>query len=825
MAKLTILGNDKPIIGQDEMYSIYALDTLTFLSTNILQPKKLNEKTQWAIMVQTKTGWRDGGSHKEGPYAPYKFGQKSLAHKGIKIVVKRGSDSGELIIHPQRAKEPKITKVELLDANYKPIPKGKKISYKDTIIARAHCVEMFRMQVAFTLWEDDAEGQGHNAKANALNKINPIPSYGYVNEKGIAEVIFRLPMYTMAVQIANARIASGDQNEGSTHEYYVTADVVDAKIQKASPNVNVANPTYTPPPPRTKPKTSTTRPPAKPKTTEKPKPKPDSAKFPVTTGGRSQSDRQGKILSAEFVDNAGNRVHSSRVGTTQRIKITATGMVNKYVRVKIWEDDVIKDDELYNKVWKLVGDSNFIAVQLTRKMFDKASDGGDSKKQDYYIEIIHNDTSVTSQNIPINATAAPTTIPKTRTTAEVNQSPQQKKSSTCLCQEQYKNLYWGGKVSCEFRKKVVQIADRLGKDPNLLMAGMALETGRTFSPTAGSGTSYVGLIQFGDAAAESVGTTRSALLKMTAVQQLDYVEKYLQKKKDKINTLTDFYMSILMPVDVGKGNQPYHVVFDNEYPLSYKKDGKTLTDLSKSRHYGYRQNPSFLHEKGEKSTWENGGKKKYKGPGKTYIWEIEKSIKKFYDEGANNTVKIYECQKSEQPVSAPSHAKGTWNIIVTERFTGKNCTHIERTEVRKNCRRGKIDVYDHNNTLVLTISDCLLEGIAGEDRMVTNGDIPFGEYEINRTTPFYHSDSSNIKSYGPNPRLVFEPISGEAKKSGRSAIRIHGGRQVGYKVKALKRAQGCIRVWDNDAKRLYDWWQSYSKKNPNVKPGKVTVKK
>jgi hypothetical protein len=64
------------------------------------------------------------------------------------------------------------------------------------------------------------------------------------------------------------------------------------------------------------------------------------------------------------------------------------------------------------------------------------------------------------------------------------------------------------------------------------MAGMA-ETGKTFSPTAGKGTSYVGLIQFGDSAAESVKTTREALLKMTAVKQLEYVEKYLEKKKIK----------------------------------------------------------------------------------------------------------------------------------------------------------------------------------------------------------------------------------------------------------------------------------------------------
>lgn len=83
-------------------------------------------------------------------------------------------------------------------------------------------------------------------------------------------------------------------------------------------------------------------------------------------------------------------------------------------------------------------------------------------------------------------------------------------------------------------------------------------------------------------------------------------------------------------------------------------------------------------------------------------------------------------------------------------------------------------------------------------------------------------------SYGPHPRLVFEPIPGnedEAAKSRRSAIRIHGGRQDGYTLKTLKRTQGCIRVWDHDAKKLYDWWVEFNKENPGIKPGKLTIKK
>ena len=421
MAKLTIIGTDKPRLGKEEKYSISMYGDWLHLSKNpFITPMKA-PKTIWHIMVQTKTGWRRAEKNKEGLIVPYTFNQKSLMHKGIKIVVEQGENSGELIVHPQRAKEPKITKVELLDGNYKPIPKGKQISYKDTIIARAHCVEMFKMNVAFTLWEDDAQGEGHDPIKNTLNKINVIPVLKPVNEKGIAEAVFRLPVYTMAVQIANARIAAGDKNEGKTHEYYVTADIVNTKIQKASPNVNVTNPTYNPEPPkrqRTLPqKPKPASPPA-----EKPKPKPDSPKFPVTSNGKSNTDREGKILSAEFVDTNGNRLNSSKVGKTVIMKITAKDLINKKVKVIIWEEDNFTwtNDEIYNKDWILTGDVNFIGVSLTKKMFDKANDGGgDSQRQQYFIEVIYNESSVKSSVMPITLDAEPTKIPNTKTDAVI----------------------------------------------------------------------------------------------------------------------------------------------------------------------------------------------------------------------------------------------------------------------------------------------------------------------------------------------------------------------------------------------------------------------
>ena len=60
--------------------------------------------------------------------------------------------------------------------------------------------------------------------------------------------------------------------------------------------------------------------------------------------------------------------------------------------------------------------------------------------------------------------------------------------------------------------------------------------------------------------------------------------------------------------------------------------------------------------------------------------------------------------------------------------------------------------------------------------MISGADTPLGVYKI-WTNPWIPSSESNRASYGPNPRLGLEPVSGEIVESGRSLIRMHGGRQ------------------------------------------------
>ncbi|WP_278381176.1 hypothetical protein [Chryseobacterium arthrosphaerae] len=410
MAKLTITGNTTPIVGETEMYSLSLSDRFTLLNPVAFSLTKI----EWNIHVQDRKGWRiTNGNLKEGTLVTYKFTDKSLQYKALKIEVIRGKDKGDLYIKPQPAENPGITHVELLDIHSKRIPKGKLMHYTDTIIVKAYCVGMFGQKVAFTLWEDDATGKGHDPVVNMMNKINRIPLTGEVDHEGVARVVFRLPAYTLAVQIANAGVARGDNNEGKTHEYYVTAEVISKHILKASPNVNVANPGYIPPvsDQRESKEISLS---GNGSAQNNPKPKENTAKFPQTPAAKKQADPEGKILGAEFTDGTGKTLKNAGTGDIVSIKITSQNMKGKSVKVKIWEEDLIRysNDLLYEIPVVLAYDTyNFInGILLTRKVYAKGNEWGEGSSQEYFIEVEHLNTSVTSRVIPINPDAEPVKV-------------------------------------------------------------------------------------------------------------------------------------------------------------------------------------------------------------------------------------------------------------------------------------------------------------------------------------------------------------------------------------------------------------------------------
>lgn len=646
MAKLTITGNTKPMVGNTEIYSLSAFDNL--MTSNALL--SLSPKIQWNIHVQDKKGWRiANGNTKEGEQITYKFTHKSLQYKSLKIVVTRGKDLGALYIKPQEAQEPQITRVDILDINGQRLPKGKRLHYAETLIVKAYCVGMFGQKVSFTLWEDDAIGKGHDPVINMMNRINPMPLIGEVDHQGVARVVFRLSSYTMAVQIANAGLAKGDRNEGKTHEYYVTAELVSKHILVASPNVNVVNPTYLPDPVK-KPKSDEVRstsakPPVNSPHKEKinkPKPKEETAKFPQSPAAKKQADPEGKILSAEFTDGTGKALKNAKTGDIVSIKMVTQNMKGKNVKVRIWEEDFSRysNDLLYEETVTLrYHTSNVINnVKLTRKMYTKSNEWGEGSEREYFIEVEHLNTSVTSQVIAVSADGEYVEVDENDSVAVIKEKKQN--VNGCICEEI--NLYWGKYFTCLERKKIIEISKRLLCDPNHLTSAMALETMGTFNTALVNPLEYTGLIQIGYDAAKDInrrkGTNITAgrngnLKKMSKMEQLTYVEYYLEPYKGKLNTLADFYLAILMPVDCGKGSIRDHVVFDKNLKLDYNSRGEVIKNTKWVRKNAYSKNPVF-HKEGSGEE------------GKTYVWEVAREIEIWYKKGEANKESIFSCQKN-----------------------------------------------------------------------------------------------------------------------------------------------------------------------------------
>jgi LysM repeat protein len=104
-------------------------------------------------------------------------------------------------------------------------------------------------------------------------------------------------------------------------------------------------------------------------------------------------------------------------------------------------------------------------------------------------------------------------------------------------------------VTPAFITQVEAMAQRLGTQPEYLLAVMSFETGASFSPGVrnGAGSGATGLIQFMPATARELGTSTDALARMSALDQLQYVERYFNNRSDPgdLNTLEGVYTTVL----------------------------------------------------------------------------------------------------------------------------------------------------------------------------------------------------------------------------------------------------------------------------------------
>ena len=103
----------------------------------------------------------------------------------------------------------------------------------------------------------------------------------------------------------------------------------------------------------------------------------------------------------------------------------------------------------------------------------------------------------------------------------------------------------------------------------------SFETGRTFDPCIkNSINGATGVIQFTKSNAEYLGTTTENLCKMSADEQLIYVEKHfkavLGKNITKLSSIEDVYMTIFLPSMVGKPNDTIIAEEGDKYYSSNK---------------------------------------------------------------------------------------------------------------------------------------------------------------------------------------------------------------------------------------------------------------
>ena len=108
-----------------------------------------------------------------------------------------------------------------------------------------------------------------------------------------------------------------------------------------------------------------------------------------------------------------------------------------------------------------------------------------------------------------------------------------------------------------FRDRILETSEKLGIDPNNLLACMALETGRKFrADTKAPNSSATGLIQFMRSTAIDLGTTVEKLATMDEIEQMDYVDKYFIYISKIVGiptkdwSLGDLYHAIFTPATI-----------------------------------------------------------------------------------------------------------------------------------------------------------------------------------------------------------------------------------------------------------------------------------
>lgn len=112
---------------------------------------------------------------------------------------------------------------------------------------------------------------------------------------------------------------------------------------------------------------------------------------------------------------------------------------------------------------------------------------------------------------------------------------------------------YAGGMRAKFLAEVVAVSARLNINPNWLLFTMYRESSFRAGVKNPNSTA-VGLIQFIESTAKSLGTTTAKLRQMTPLEQLKYVEAYYRPYKGRLNSFFDLYLATFYPAVLGKSD-------------------------------------------------------------------------------------------------------------------------------------------------------------------------------------------------------------------------------------------------------------------------------
>lgn len=267
-----ISGNASPKIGEATTYTI----TDWYPATPQNQRNLAN--VTWELFKKRENGRFTTTNIKKTGVGTFTFGEVAHRHTyriEAYLYESEGDGASTIEVNPQPAAVPRINKVELKYIDDTP---GTTFSYTEKLVASAETVNLGGQKLKFSLWEDDADIEGHNSR-NLLIETKEAT----VNRQGTATAEFMLTRALMQ------KAMQGETDPGKL-EFYVTVEYF-SHNKHATNNVNVDNPLHTPP--RPQPRPSTNNRPAQPTQNQNGNTPPRAQNSPAAEKPQSQKEEKG----------------------------------------------------------------------------------------------------------------------------------------------------------------------------------------------------------------------------------------------------------------------------------------------------------------------------------------------------------------------------------------------------------------------------------------------------------------------------------------------------------------------------------------------------